>query len=251
MNKILLEEMSWFEIRSALEEGYDTVIVCASSNEQHGPHLAECTDYIIGLNWYTKVAQMLGNTLVAPIIRPGISPHHMGLPGSITLRPEVLEAITEDYVSAYVRHGFKKIILCSSHGGNFATMSRLATELDAKYPDVKIVSAMELEDFTDACVYADKMFDLPAGTCGAHACCLETSIMLYVRPDLVNMERAVTGYMGTDTAAAAKLMIENGVVGLTPTGILGDPTKATAEMGKAYLDLLCERTLDILKKKLA
>ncbi len=250
MSKILLEEMSWFEIKEAMENGYDTVIVCAASHEQHGPHLAESTDYIIGLNWYTRVAEKLGHTLVAPILRPGISPHHMPLPGSLTLRPEVFREVIRDYVAGCVHHGFRKIVLCSSHGGNFAAIGELAEELGAKYPDTKIVSAMALSDFVAACEEGDRMFGLPKGTCGAHACCLETSIMLYVKPEYVNMDRAVTGYMGTDTAEAAKQLLANGVLGLSPTGILGDPTKATAEMGKAYLDLLVERTFAILREKL-
>ena len=242
--------MSWFEIREAMENGFDTVIVCASSHEQHGPHLAESTDYMIGYHWYKKVAEKLGHTLVAPVLRPGISPHHMPLPGSITLRPEVFKDIIRDYVSACVHHGFKKVILASSHGGNFAAMGELAEELDAVYPDTKIISAMALADFVAACEEGDRMFDLPKGTCGAHACCLETSIMLYIKPEYVNMDRAVVGYMGTDTAEAARLLLANGVLGLSPSGILGDPTKATAEMGKAYLDLLVDRTCDIVKAKL-
>ena len=250
MSKILMEEMSWFEIKEAMENGYDTVLLCASSHEQHGPHLAESTDYIIGLNWYRAVAEKLGHTLMAPVLRPGISPHHMPLPGSLTVSPELFRALVTACVEGYVHHGFKKVILCSSHGGNFAVISELAKELDARYADVRVVSGMELSDFTRACEDGDKMFGLPAGTCGAHACCLETSIMLYVKPEYVNMDRAVVGYMGTDTAEGARLLLQHGVLGLSPAGILGDPTKATAEMGKAYLELLVERTLDILRAKL-
>ncbi len=250
MAKVLLEEMSWFEIREAMDNGYDTVIICAASHEQHGPHLAESTDYIIGLNWYKRVAEKLGHTLVAPVLRPCISPHHMPLPGSITIRPEVFKEVVRDCVAAFVHHGFKKIILASSHGGNFGPMGELAQELDPKYPDTKIVSAMALKDFTDACEEGDRMFGLPKGTCGAHACCLETSIMLYVKPEYVNMDRAVVGYMGTDTAESARLLLANGILGLSPAGILGDPTKATAEMGKAYLDMIVDRTVEIIRKKL-
>ncbi len=249
MEKCFIEEMSWYEIRNALEHGVDTVIICAASQEQHGPHLAENTDSIIGTYWYGEVAKRL-HALVAPIIRPGLSAHHMGLPGSVTLRPEIFRGIVEDYVDAYRRHGFKKMALCSSHGGNFVTMAELAEELNAKYSDVLIVSGMSVEDFAKVCETGDEMFGLERGSCGGHACCLETSIMLYVRPDLVNMEDAVRGYMGTDTEASARKMFANGVLGLSESGVIGDPTLATAEMGKAFLELLCDLTCEILESKL-
>ena len=60
----------------------DTVIVCAASNEQHGPHLAENTDYEIGRAVYQSAAEKLGNTLVAPIIRPGLSAHTCASPAA-------------------------------------------------------------------------------------------------------------------------------------------------------------------------
>ena len=249
MHSVYMEEMSWAEIQEAMEGGVDTVIVCAASHEQHGPHMAESTDYTIGRAQYGEVARRM-NALVAPLIRPGISPHHMGLPGSITLRPEVFRGIVEDYVSCYVHHGFKKIVLGSSHGGNFAVLDQMAEELDAKYPDTKIVSALSLADFTNTCSDADEMFGLEKGACGAHACCFETSIMLHIAPQLVNMDKAVRGYMSTDTAEGAKKLLEGGVKALTPTGILGDASCSTAEMGKAYFDMLVDRTLAAIEKKL-
>lgn len=126
----------------------------------------------------------------------------------------------------------------------------LADELDAQYSEVKIISALSLADFTQTCSDADEMFGLEKGACGAHACCFETSIMLYIAPELVNMERVVRGYMSTDTAEGAKKLLEGGVKALTPTGILGDPTCATAEMGKAYFELLVEHTCQAIQKKL-
>ena len=248
MGTVFMEEMTWAEIQEAMARGVDTVIVCAASHEQHGPHMAESTDYVIGRNQYGEVARRLG-ALVAPVIRPGLSPHHMSLPGSLTLRPEVFRGIVEDYVDCYARHGFRKIVLGSSHGGNFAVLDQIAEELDAKYPDVRIVSALSLADFTQACSDADECFGLEKGACGGHACCLETSIMLYLAPELVKMDLAARGYMSTDTAEGAKKLLEGGVKALSPTGILGDATCASAEMGKAFFDMLVERTCRAIEEK--
>ena len=130
---------------------------------------------------------------MAPIIRPGLSAHHMCFPGSLTLRPEVFRGLVEDYVDCYVNHGFKNIVLVSSHGGNFATMAALAQELDAKYPDNNIVSGLSLDDFLEVFKETERIFGLPAGGLRRHACCLETAIMLHIRPDCVRMDRARPG----------------------------------------------------------
>ncbi|MBQ4579013.1 MAG: creatininase family protein, partial [Clostridia bacterium] len=149
MKRVFMEEMSWLDIRTAMENGADTVLICAASHEQHGPHLAESTDYIIGKAMCEGVAGRLGNALVAPLIRPGLSVHHMNHPGSLTLRPEVFKGLVEDYVDCYVRHGFVNIVLLSSHGGNYAVLRAVAGEMQQKYPDRKIVCPLELSELFD------------------------------------------------------------------------------------------------------
>ena len=89
MRSLFMEDLSWAEIKEAMDQGFDTVLICAGSHEQHGPHLAEGTDYIIGRALCGQVVRRIGHALVAPVIRPGLSVHHMNHPGSLTLRPEV------------------------------------------------------------------------------------------------------------------------------------------------------------------
>lgn len=251
MEKVFMEEMSWQEIQDAMEQGADTVLICAASQEQHGPHMAENTDYVLGREAYGRVAKRLGNALVAPVIRPGLSGHHMAFPGSLTLRPEIFRGIVEDYVAAYVNQGFKTIILGSSHGGNFATLEKMTEELQARYPQVKIFSAMSLADFMELCGESERRFQLPEGSCGGHACCFETSQMLYLKPELVHMERAVCGYIGTDRAGGADALLKNGMKGLSEYGILGDPRCATADMGKVFCELFAEKIYNGIQKKLS
>lgn len=148
MKSLLLEELTWPEIQSAMDAGMKTVIIFAASIEQHGPHLAENTDTVLGYTNAVDLARRLGNALVAPVIRPGLSKHHLTMPGSITLRPEVFAGIVEDYVAAYVHHGFDTIILSSSHGGNFGAMNQIARAQAEKYPHVRIVSGWSLDEMT-------------------------------------------------------------------------------------------------------
>ncbi|HWQ50198.1 MAG TPA: creatininase family protein [Terriglobales bacterium] len=250
MKKILIDEMSWPEVKAALDSGCDTVIICAASSEQHGPHMAESTDAVIGAAQSEALAHRLGYALVAPIVRPGLSDHHMALPGSITLRPETFKMLLEDYVSAFVRHGFKNIVLLSSHGGNFAAVAKLAEELDRKYAAVKVVSGIPIEALVGLLVEQEEAAGLPKATCGGHACAWETSVMLHLRPDLVNMDMAAQGFIGKVDKALTDRLFREGIVAMSPTGIIGDARYASADLGKLFFNGLVDILEADVRRKL-
>jgi creatinine amidohydrolase len=81
---VLLEEHTWSEIESAIDNGTRTAIVSVGSVEQHGPHLPLIVDTLIGDELSRRIAEKLGDTFAAPTIRPGCSGHHMEFSGSIT-----------------------------------------------------------------------------------------------------------------------------------------------------------------------
>ena len=251
MKTLLLEEMSWAQVEEAIRAGMRTVVVYAASVEQHGPHLPEITDTVIGYRQAVDLAERLGDALVAPVIRPGLSPHHMSFPGSLTLRPEVFAGIVEDYIAAYVRHGFRTIILCSSHGGNFATMAQIAERENARYADIQIISGMELADLDAWLAAAEDELNLPKGSCGGHACCFETSLLLEFTPDLVRMDRARPGYIGAITGDVQKKFFEQGVASVSETGVMGDPTMASAEIGKVLFAKMMDLQESVVRKKLS
>ena len=234
MSKILLEEMTWPEIEKAMAQGMDTVLVFAASVEQHGPALPEITDTVIGYAEAEDLARRLGNTLVAPVIRPGLSKHHMCFPGSITLRPEVFKGLVEDYVAAYVHHGFKTIVLASSHGGNFGMMAEIAKEQAARYPEVCIVSGSTLDELDNALIEMDKMEGLPEGTCGGHACDWETSVMMMIDENYVRKDKLQRGYVGPLTGELLDRFFNAGVKSVSEIGVMGDPSGADAERGRRY-----------------
>lgn len=250
MKRVFMEEMSWLDIRTAMENGADTVLICAASHEQHGPHLAESTDYIIGKALCENVAKRMGNALVAPLIRPGLSVHHMNHPGSLTLRPEVFKGLVEDYVDCYVRHGFTNIVLLSSHGGNYAALRAVAEQTQQRYPDRKIVCPIGLDTFLAVCELAEDRCGYESGVCGGHACCFETSIVLYKRPDCVDMTKAVPGLVDADRDRVAENLFQRGMMEVSPCGILGDPRDASSEKGKVFLDMLTDAVFKAVEKSL-
>lgn len=237
MKTVLLEHMRWPEVKKALEDGYKTVIIPAGSIEQHGPHLPECTDAYLGQYEAELLARKLGKTLVAPVIRPALSEHHMYFPGSLTLRPETFWMLLEDYISSYIRHGFKNIVLFPAHGGNFAAMEKMVEESKDKYPDVTVISCVSIPDMIEGALSGDADNDLEPGATGSHSGDGETSVMLAAFPELVDMSKAERGYVDGDyDKTSERIMSGGGMQAVTANGIIGDARKATAEKGKKSIE---------------
>jgi creatinine amidohydrolase len=230
--ELFIERLSWTEIEAALAAGKRRAIVCAASTEQHGPHLPEATDALLGEAYAGGLAAKLGDTLVAPIIRPACSEHHMAFAGSLTISERLLMDIIDAYLASLRRHGFERFVVMSSHGGNFPVLARWERERPA--PDTVVISDFEV---FQAGFDAIRRFGR-TDSAGPHAEVLETSMMLYLHPDLVHMDRAVTGFTGESSLDD---VLTRGMRAITPNGILGDPVGATPEMGAAILDAIVER----------
>jgi creatinine amidohydrolase len=236
-NGIVLQDMTWREIASALERGFDTAIVVAGSIEQHGPHLPIRTDTLIADELAVRIAVKLGNALVAPTIRPACSDHHMSMPGTISLRPEVLYEILRDYCRSLAHHGFRKIVLFSSHGGNFAPLETYAPGLVREFPQLRIVHYGDLRGFFDAYMAAVDKLGLPAEKVGGHADLGETSEILHIRPDLVRKDRYEPGFVGSAKGLISRIL-RDGIQAVTKNGILGDPTGSDGKAGEALLEAM-------------
>lgn len=244
MRTVLLEHLRWPEVKKALEDGYKTVIIAAGSIEQHGPHLPECTDAYLGEYEAVLLAKELGKTLVAPVIRPALSEHHMGFPGSLTLRPETFVMLLEDYIDSYVRHGFKNIVLFPSHGGNFAAMEQMVEDCKGKYPGVTVISCINVQEMIEGALAAEKKHGLKPGESGSHSGDGETSMMLAAFPELVDMSVAARGYVSANYEETSRKLMAGGMHSVTPNGIIGDARGATAEKGREAI----ERSVSVMAK---
>jgi creatinine amidohydrolase len=230
--EVRLERMTWQDIGAAIADGKTTAIICAGSSEQHGPHLPEGTDAMIGEGLAVRLAQKLGNALVAPVIRPGCSDHHLAFPGTVSISAELLQGTIEAYLASLRLHGFKNFFIFSSHGGNFPVLTRMVEQ--GLPEDVFVVS--DLINFAGVMLGALKRFGRDDHTI-PHADASETGEMLVLQPDLVHMDRAERGFVGE--VDPDKLMKE-GLKSVTKNGVLGDPVGATEEMGEQVLDDLVD-----------
>jgi len=240
--ELFIERLTWTDVEAALGRGMRRAIVCAASTEQHGPHLPEATDALLGEAYAEGLARRLGDALVAPIVRPACSEHHMAFPGSLTIPETLLMDLLDAYLASLRRHGFERFVVMSSHGGNFPVLVEWER---TRSPQDTVV----LTDFHvfDAGFEAIRRFGR-TDTAGPHAEVLETSMMLHLHPELVHMERAASGFTGESTLEE---VLRRGMRSLTPNGVLGDPVGSTSEMGSAVLDAIVDRLYEQVQRPVA
>ena len=237
------DRLSWAQTSEAIEAGKTTVFVVAASIEQHGPHLPTDCDAVYGTEMAVRAASHLGDALVAPAIRPGCSQHHMGFSGTITMAPDTLISTVIAYLRSLAAAGFTRIVLTSSHGGNFGPLAeaQLILREVASDLEVTLVPILSLNDWIGALRHVPDVRGLVQEVPAFQGELIETSIMLFLRPDLVDMERAEVGHLGDFDVAAS--FEAGGLKRITANGILGDPRQATAELGSEIMDHLTEYLL--------
>ncbi|MFC6838002.1 creatininase family protein [Halomarina ordinaria] len=227
METVLLEELTWTEVESALEDGTKTVLVPAGSVEQHGPHLGLLKDAAWAEAIGVELARALGDALVAPVIRPGCSEHHMGFPGTISYRPETLMRVFEDYCHSLDAHGFEHIVVFSMHGGNFPALNAILPSLAGDL-DAAVITLLDKGLLIDPLMEALAAAGIPASARG-HGGAAVTASVWHLRPDLVREEEFVPGYVGE---VSTSTLTTHGLDAVTELGHMGDPTYATRELGE-------------------
>lgn len=251
MDTIRLEDMTWPEVKEALANGVDTVVVVAGATEEHGHHLPLGSDTMWGWEFGERVARRLGGTLLAPVIPVGCSASLMGFPGTMTVSESTLIDTIVEYCTSLAEHGFGRFVVISSHGGDFKPVREAAARLRAERDDLAFATALcDMHEIVEIIYATADRHGLEAGTAGAHSGEFETSVMLAVRPELVHMERAEPGWVG-DIRTAAPDFIEQNMDAISEVGVLGDPRPSTAAMGQSYLEDLVENVAQSVERAFA
>ena len=187
------------------------------SLEQHGPHLPLDTDTRIAVAVASGAASRVASLAVAPPVAYGASGEHAGFPGTLLVGHDVLAALLVELVRS-ARDSFAGVVLVSAHGGNETALSAVSARCAAEGDDVVVWRAAS-----------------PGGD--AHAGRTETSIMLAIDPAAVHPELAAPGCTEPIERLLPRLRAE-GVRPVSSSGVLGDPTGASAEEGRELLDHL-------------
>jgi creatinine amidohydrolase len=235
--EILLARMTSAEVGAEVARGRCTVVVPFGAFEQHGPHLPLDTDAVLGDRLGHLVAERL-HAVCAPTVRLGCSEHHLAFAGTLSLRAETLQMIVHDIVDSLARHGFRRVVLLPTHGGNERPLQEAATAAERDGVTLVVPS---LRAAVSALVAVAGARGVSAGEAGGHAGELETSLMLALAPRLVrNAAMTEPGYTGPLDGAAAAVFFEKGVEALAANGVLGDPRRASTDAGHAYITAFVE-----------
>ena len=236
MTALHLDRLTWADIKEEIQQGKDTVIVPFGSTEQHGRHMPLGTDAVLGDEIGWGLAKRL-DAFLAPTVRFGCSEHHLAFSGTISLTEDTFRGIVTDVVASLSMHGFRRIVLLPTHGGNFKPLAEAVAKIEPA-EGVRLLSFTDLGGLVSAACESSGAFGVDAAKSGAHSGEWETSLMLALRPEQVKMDRAAVGFVGELSEIMAKVF--DGIQNLDKNGVLGDPRPAKAEAGRKYLEEIIE-----------
>lgn len=199
-----------------IESGRWTVAVPIGALEQHGPHLPLDTDTRIA----SAVAERLPDVVLAPPLAYGASGENEGFPGTVSIGSEITKALLVEYGRSACRWA-DRVVFVNGHGGNGRSLVDAVTLLRYEGRDAAWLPCA-----------------VPDGD--AHAGFTETSLMLHLAPEVVDMKRAAVGATEPIRTLMPRLR-RAGIVSVSANGVLGDPTGATAEHGADLFASLVER----------
>jgi creatinine amidohydrolase len=238
--------MSSPRIHSLLKRAELDVIVPLGALEQHGPHLPMGTDSAIAESLALNIAQRVDHLLVAPCLPVGCSEHHMSFAGTVSLSRDVVAGYIRSVATALLRHGFRYIYVASAHAGNIPAMKAAVGSLDDQMRP-RVVAFVDWPGQRDRLhEWAEESLGLAAEEVGSHAGHFETSIMLALAPESVDMQAAPKGFIGSADEATA-VMATKGMTAVSEIGVVGDARGATAEAGRQYLEVLVASVVSFIE----
>ena len=223
-------ELTWQEAAHRLDE-MDVALLPVGSLEQHGPHMPLDTDAFDAEFLARQVAGACSKPrpLVLPTIHYGVSYHHEGFRGTITIDNETLSRLVYDIGLSAARSGVRKLVIINGHGGNGPALNYAAQMINR---DGRIFVCVDSGETSE--VDIEQFIETPNDV---HAGEIETSTALATRPHLVHMELAEKSVpefssrylnFSSNRGVAWYAFTER----ISKNGVMGDPTKASAEKGE-------------------
>lgn len=251
---IYYDELTWPEVNDAVAAGR-IPILAVGSVEQHGPHLPLCTDWLQAQRIVEEAARRSnGRLLVMPPVHYGYITHAMDFPGTVTVHWQHLVDFCLDITKSLAYHGFKKMVIVNGHGSNEPLLElvgrRTNLETDATCAVVRCWPFLlnVVPGFN-----ARWRESGPGGT--GHACELETSLMLYLAPDIVKKENAKdfqipqrSAFTFGDLYASAPVSVVGWTSAAGTNGTFGRADLGTAEKGKLVFEETVKQLLAFVEE---
>jgi len=239
------ETLKWPEITERLKI-VDTAILPCGAIEQHGPHLPVDVDYYDAFYLAKKVAEACQEPrpFVIPPIAYGVSYHHSEFKGTICVSNNALSALVYDIGMSLAHNGIKKLVILNGHGDNKPTLEYAAQMINR---DSKIFVCVETGETSDVDLY-----DLIQTHNDIHAGEIETSTSLALRPELVDMDKAVDATLNLNNEFL-DFTSERGVSWyahtkkLSETGVMGNASAATKEKGVIMWEIMIRKLTEFVE----
>ena len=236
--------LTWTEIQAMPNKDNVVLIQPIGAIEQHGPHLPLIVDSAIATAVIGKALAQLDSSIPAyalPTLCYGKSNEHWHFPGTITLSAQTLIATLMEVGESLYRAGFRKWAIVNGHGGQPQIIEIVARDLHQQHEDF-IVFPLFVWNVPNC---AAELLTPKEAKLGIHAGDGETSLLLSILPEQVQMERAIVSYPqglpeNSLLSMEGRLPFAWTTRDLSQSGILGDPTTATAEKGDRILQSLAE-----------
>ena len=213
----------------------ELAIIPVGSVEQHGPHLPVMTDWAIATDLGKRVAEKTGAFLL-PALPISTCREHMGKKGAVWMEPTTFYQMMNDIILSLKTQGFKKVAILQCHGGIFI-MNPLVRDLNAKYNPDLMVALVDAVAFFGP-LHAGGLLEteeLHAGEC-------ETSQMLAIAPETVDMDKAVDFIPGVPRP----YLNYGSIFRASPSGVWGIPSAASAEKGEKIQARMAELAVETM-----
>lgn len=242
-----LLELSWSRVAALSKD--TPILIPIAALEQHGHHMPVFTDSLLCGEVVRRAHEKLKDKiLMTPLMWLGNSEHHLDFPGSMSASPRVYLDLLRDMVENFLFNGFRRIILINGHGGNIIPAQQALFELRQKYrqrDDLLLVSATYWLLGGKPHEVNRDIYQTQVG----HACELETSMVMRIRPDLVgdisNLEEVP---FGTGAAPGHRAWITKE---RTVPGHIGHPRLATPEKGETCFQVFSDDVVALMNRALA
>ncbi len=238
---VQLEDLTGPELRERIAGGATTALLPIGGTEQNGPHMALGKHNRRAQLLAVRIAQQLGDAIVAPVLayvpEGSISPpsQHMRFPGTISIPESAFERLLADAARSLRATGFCHLVLLGEHGGYRASLDRVAAQVNREWAPRSACRVHALPEYYRAAAggYAQLLASqgYSAAEIGTHAGLADTALTMALDPTLVRADRLAQ-------AAGARH---------PGNGVAGDPAKATAELGRAGVELIVRASVAAIR----
>jgi len=236
---VILENLTWQEAEKVFKEYKVIVIALGARCKEHGPHLPLNNDYIMAEYFKNRVLAEL-EVIAAPTLQYGYYPAFLEYPGSACLRLDTFASVIKDICNSFSAQGIKHFYIINTGVSTLRGLAKAAEVLKGEGIELRYTDILKCGE------KAVRQVEKQEG--GTHADEIETSMMLYIAPEIVDMNKAKKDFHPRKGRGPLTRNPEADKGVYSPTGVWGDPTLASKEKGEMVVEAMVEEILDDIRE---